>query len=101
MKIIISENQELDVKKKFIFILLNSMNYDLKHSNGYVIFNRVGHEYEIAYRENDKVCFISNRIILLLFSYTNFNSKTIKDVLVEWIEYVIQKKVDYTIVIFP
>jgi hypothetical protein len=94
MKIIISENQEMDVEKKFIFMLLNSMNYDLKYLDRFITFNRIGHTNEIVYSEQDNVCFVYNTLIKLIYSYTTFNFDTIKNAIVIWVENVLEKKVD-------
>ena len=72
MKIIISENQEMDVKNKFIFMLLNSMNYDLKYLDRFIMFNRIGHTNEIVYSEQDNVCFVYNTLINLIYSSSTF-----------------------------
>jgi len=95
MKIIISENQELDVKKKFIFMLLNNMNYNLIEI-GYNIYfvKKIGDEYaEIRFDKEDGWCAISSDLIRFLSTVTGFERSEIQELISSWVEHTLQMEV--------
>ena len=98
MKIIISESQELDVKKKFIFMLLNNKNYNLleiKNDRIYFVKN-IGDEYsEIRYDKSDGWCGISYDLISFLSSITGFERSEVQELISNWVEHTLQMKVKY------
>ena len=98
MKIIISENQELDVKKKFIFMLLNNKNYNLVEiKNDRIYFaKKIGDEKsEIRFDKSDGFCWISYDLISLLTSITGFQESEVKELIGNWVEHTLQMEVKY------
>ena len=99
MKIIISENQELDVKKKFIFMLLNNKNYNLIEidDDGTIYFvKKIGDEKaEIMYDKNDGWCDISYDLISFFSTITGFERSEVQELTSNWVEHVLQMKVKY------
>ena len=101
MKIIISENQELDVKKKFIFMLLNNKNYNLieidDDDGGTIYFvKKIGDEYsEIRFDKSDGWCGISRDLISFLSSITGFEWSEIQELIGNWVEHTLQMEVKY------
>ena len=96
MKIIISESQELDVKKKFIFMLLNNKNYNLVEiDNDRIYFvKKIGDEYsEIRFDKSDGWCGISRDLISFFSTITGFRGVDIKDLVVKWVEHTLQMEV--------
>ena len=99
MKIIISENQEMDVKKKFIFMLLNNKNYNLLEiDNDRIYFAKnIGDEYsEIRYDKSDGWCGISYDLITFLSSITGFEVSEVQELIVNWVEHTLQMEVKYS-----
>ena len=98
MKIIISENQELDVKKKFIFMLLNNNNYNLVEiKNDRIYFaKKIGDEYsEIRYDKSDGWCVTSYYLISFLSSITGFEESEVQELTIKWVEHTLQMEVKY------
>jgi hypothetical protein len=92
MKIIISESQELDVKKKFIFMLLNNKNYNLVEIGGRIYFAKnIGDNYgEIRFNKSDGWCGFSYRLILFLSSITGFQEYEVQRLIGKWVEHTLQ-----------
>ena len=93
MKIIISENQELDVKKKFIFMLLNNRNYNLVEiDNDRIYFaKKIGDEKaEIRYDKSDGWCGISHHLITFFSSITGFQELEVQKLISNWVEHTLQ-----------
>jgi hypothetical protein len=97
MKIIISESQELDVKKKFIFMLLNNKNYNLVEigDNIYFVKKRGDKKAEIRYNKSDGWCGISDKLIVFLSTITGFSWSDVKTLIGYWVEHVLQMEVKY------
>ena len=98
MKIIISENQELYVKKKFIFMLLNNMNYNLiEIDNDRIYFvKKIGDKYgEIRYDKSGGWCRISYDLISFLSSITGFQEFEVQELISNWVEHTLQMEVKY------
>ena len=100
MKIIISENQELDVKKKFIFMLLNNKNYNLVEiddDDGTIYFvKNIGDEKsEIRFDKSDGWCGISYDLISFLSSITGFERSEVQVLIGKWVEHTLQMEVTY------
>jgi hypothetical protein len=97
MKIIISENQELDVKKKFIFMLLNNKNYSLVEIGDNIYFvKKIGDEYsEIRFDKSDGWCGISDKLIVFLSTITGFSWSDVKTLIGYWVEHTLQMEVKY------
>ena len=97
MKIIISENQELDVKKKFIFMLLNNKNYNLVEIGDNIYFvKKIGDEYsEIRFDKSDGWCGFSYKLITFLSTITGFQESEVKELISNWVEHTLQMKVKY------
>jgi hypothetical protein len=99
MKIIISENQELDVKKKFIFMLLKNKNYNLIEidDDGTIYFvKKIGDEKaEIRFDKSDGWCGISYNLISFLSTITGFQESEVKELIGKWVEHTLQMKVKY------
>jgi len=97
MKIIISENQELDVKKKFIFMLLNNKNYNLVEFDNKIYFvKNIGDDYaEIRYNKSDGWCYISHNLISFLSSVTGFQRPEVQELIAKWVEHTLQMEVKY------
>ena len=103
MKIIISENQELDVKKKFIFMLLNNKNYNLVEiDNDRIYFvKKTGDEYsEIRFDKSDGWCGISYDLIKFLSSITGFERTEVQELISNWVEHTLQMEVKYNIQLY-
>lgn len=97
MKIIITERQELDVKKKIIFMLLNNMNYNLIEINDRIYFvKNIGDERaEIRYDKDDGWCSISYDLISFLSTITGFERTEVQELIVKWVEHTLQMEVKY------
>ena len=98
MKIIISENQEMDVKKKFIFMLLNNKNYNLVEiDNDRIYFTKkIGDERaEIRFDKSDGWCGISYDLITFLSSITGFERTEVQELIGNWVEHTLQMEVKY------
>ena len=97
MKIIISENQELDVKKKFIFMLLNNKNYNLVEIGDNIYFaKKIGDEKaEIRFDKSDGWCGFSYNLISFLSTITGFKITEVKELIRNWVEHTLQMKVKY------
>ena len=98
MKIIISENQELDVKKKFIFMLLNNKNYNLVEiDNDRIYFvKKIGDERaEIRFDKSDGWCGISDKLIVFLSTITGFQRSEVQELISNWVEHTLQMEVTY------
>ena len=100
MKIIISENQELDVKKKFIFMLLNNKNYNLVEiddDDGTIYFvKNIGDEKsEIRFDKSDGWCGISRELISFFSSITGFEEYEVQELIGNWVEHALQMEVTY------
>jgi hypothetical protein len=98
MKIIISENQELGVKNKFIFMLLNNKNYNLVENNDRIYFvKKIGDEKaEIRYDKSGGWCRISYDLISFLSSITGFQESEVQELISNWVEHVLQMEVTYS-----
>ena len=98
MKIIISENQELDVKKKFIFMLLNNKDYNLVEIGDRIYFvKNIGDDRaEIRFDKNDGWCVLSRELISFFSSITGFEVSEVKELISKWVEHVLQMEVKYT-----
>jgi hypothetical protein len=99
MKIIISENQEQDVKKKFIFMLLNNKNYNLVESKNDRIYfvKKIGDDRaEIRYDKNGSWCVLSHELISFFSSITGFERSEVQELIGNWVEHVLQMEVKYT-----
>ena len=100
MKIIISENQELDVKKKFIFMLLNNKNYNLVEiDNDRIYFvKKIGDERaEIRFDKSDGWCYISYELAAFLSSITGFERTEVQELIGNWVEHTLQMEVKYNV----
>jgi hypothetical protein len=97
MKIIISESQELDVKKKFIFMLLNNKNYNLVEIGDNIYFaKKIGDEKaEIRFDKSDGFCWISYDLISFLSSITGFQESEVQELTSNWVEHTLQMEVTY------
>ena len=97
MKIIISEYQELDVKKKFIFMLLNNKNYNLVEINDRIyFFKNIGDKKaEIRFDKSDGWCGISYDLISFLLSITGFQKFEVQELTSNWVEHALQMEVTY------
>jgi hypothetical protein len=95
MKIIISENQELGVKKKFIFMLLNNKNYNLVEIGDNIYFvKKIGDKYaEIRFDKEDGWCVISSDLIRFLSTVTGFQGYEIQELISSWVEHTLQMEV--------
>jgi hypothetical protein len=92
MKIIISENQEIDVKKKFIFMLLNNKNYNLVEIGDNIYFvKKIGDGYsEIRFDKSDGWCGFSYKLIAFLSTVTGFQGYEVQELTSNWVEHVLQ-----------
>jgi DnaJ-class molecular chaperone len=97
MKIIISESQEIDVKKKFIFMLLSNKNYNLVEIGDRIYFvKNIGDEKaEIRFDKSDGFCRISYNLISFLSSITGFQESEVKELIGKWVEHTLQMEVTY------
>ena len=98
MKIIISENQELDVKKKFIFMLLNNKNYNLVEiDNDRIYFvKKIGDEKaEIRYDKSDGWCYTPYDLTSFLSTITGFEEYEVQVLIGKWVEHTLQMEVEY------
>jgi hypothetical protein len=93
MKIIISENQELGVKKKFIFMLLNNKNYNLVEiDNDRIYFvKKIGDKKaEIRYDKSGGWCRISYDLIKFFSTITGFQEYEVQRLIGKWVEHTLQ-----------
>jgi hypothetical protein len=97
MKIIISENQEIDVKKKFIFMLLNNKNYNLVEIGDNIYFvKKIGDEKaEIRFDKSDGWCGFSDKLITFFSTITGFQEFEVQELTSNWVEHTLQMKVTY------
>jgi hypothetical protein len=97
MKIIISENQELNAKNKVIFFLLEKQNYNLVEIGDNIYFvKKIGDEYsEIRFDKSDGWCGISYNLISFLSSMTGFQEYEVQELIGNWVEHTLQMKVKY------
>ena len=95
MKIIITENQELYVKKKFIFMLLNNEKYNLIEIKDRIYFvKNIGDERaEIKFDKDDGSCAISYDLISFLSSMTGFQRSEVQELIGKWVEHTLQMEV--------
>jgi hypothetical protein len=98
MKLIITESQELDVKKKFIFMLLNNKNYNLVEIGGRIYFAKnIGDNYgEIRFNKSDGWCGFSYGLVSFLSTITGFERSEVQELIGKWVEHTLQMKVKYT-----
>ena len=97
MKIIISENQELNAKNKVIFFLLDKQNYNLVEINDSIYFvKKIGDEKaEIRFDKSDGFCRNSYNLISFLSSITGFQEYEVKELIGKWVEHTLQMEVTY------
>jgi hypothetical protein len=97
MKIIISENQELNAKNKVIFFLLDKQNYNLVEINDSIYFvKKIGDEKaEIRFDKSDGWCRISYDLISFLSSITGFERSEVQELTSNWVEHTLQMEVIY------
>jgi hypothetical protein len=97
MKIIISENQELNAKNKVIFFLLDKQNYNLVEIGDNIYFaKKIGDEKaEIRFDKSDGWCGISYNLISFLSTITGFQESEVKELIGKWVEHTLQMKVKY------
>jgi len=97
MKIIISESQELNAKKKLVFFLLDKQKYNLIEINDKIYFvKEIGDEYaEIRFDKDDSWCGISVDLILFLSSMTGFQRPEVQELIGKWVEHTLQMEVKY------
>ena len=97
MKIIISENQEMDVEKKFIFMLLNNMNYNLIEIGDTIYFNKnINDTYvDIKLDAFYDWCDISNQLLSFLVSVTGFNRTNILNLTSQWVRQTLEVRIRY------
>ena len=99
MKIIISENQEQDVKQKFIFMLLNNKNYNLIEidDDGTIYFvKNIGDEKaEIRYDKSDGWCYTPYDLTSFLSTITGFEEYEVQVLIGKWVEHTLQMEVEY------
>jgi hypothetical protein len=98
MKIIISESQEQDVKKKFIFMLLNNKNYNLVEIGDRIYFAKnIGDDRaEIRYDKNGSWCVLPYDLISFFSTITGFERYEVQELIGDWVEHALQMKVKYT-----
>ena len=99
MKIIISENQELDVKKKFIFMLLNNKNYNLVEIGDNIYFAKKIEDKraEIRFDKSDGWCYISYDLTTFLSTITGFEEFEVQELIGKWVEHTLQMEVKYNV----
>ena len=99
MKIIISENQELNAKNKVIFFLLDKQNYNLSEIYNRIYFTKkIGDEYsEIRFDKSDGWCGISYDLIKFLSSMTGFERTEVQELISNWVEHTLQMEVKYNL----
>jgi hypothetical protein len=97
MKIIISENQELNAKNKVIFFLLEKQNYNLVEIGDNIYFaKKIGDEYtEIRFDKSDGYCYVSYGLYSFLTSMTGFQEYEVQELICNWVEHTLQMKVKY------
>jgi hypothetical protein len=95
MKIIITESQELDIKKKIIFMLLNNMNYNLIEINNNIYFvKKIGDEKgDIRFNKSNGACLISHKFISFLSTMTGFLRHEVIELIGNWVEHTLQMEV--------
>ena len=98
MKIIISESQELNAKKKLVFFLLDKQKYNLIDIKDRIYFvKKIGDEYaEIRFDKSDSWCYISYDLITFLSSMTGFKWSEVQELISNWVEHTLQMEVRYT-----
>jgi hypothetical protein len=97
MKIIISENQELNAKNKVIFFLLDKQNYNLVEigDNIYFVKKIRDEKAEIRFDKSDGWCRISYDLISFLSKLTGFEWSEVQELTSNWVEHTLQMKVIY------
>jgi hypothetical protein len=95
MKIIISENQEMDVEKKFIFMLLNNMNYNLIEIGDTIYFiKNINDTYvDIKLDTFYDWCDISNQLLSFLVSVTGLNRTNILNLTSQWVRQTLEVRI--------
>jgi hypothetical protein len=97
MKIIISENQELNAKNKVIFFLLDKQNYNLVEigDNIYFVKKIRDEKAEIRFDKSDGWCGISYNLISFLSTITGFERTEVQELICNWVEHTLQMEVEY------
>jgi hypothetical protein len=95
MKIIISEYQEMDVEKKFIFMLLNNMNYNLIEIGDTIYFiKNINDTYvDIKLDTFYDWCDISNQLLSFLVSVTGLNRTNILNLTSQWVRQTLEVRI--------
>ena len=101
MKIIISENQELNVKQRIVFFLLDKQKYNLVEINNRRIYfvKNIGDEYaEIRYDKYNGWCWITLELFSLLSKFVGFEEleykeSKVKELIGKWVEHTLQIEV--------
>ena len=94
MKYLITESQ-LD---KVIFKYLNNQDFiQIEKVNRIYFINSEGDEYaQIRCNKNDRVCFISYKLVNEISSFFSLQTSDSEEIIVKWVENTIQMKVKYT-----
>ena len=87
----------MDVKKKFIFMLLNNKNYNLVEIGDNIYFvKKIGDKKaEIRFDKSDGWCRISYDLISFLSSITGFQEYEVQELIGKWVEHTLQMEVKY------
>ena len=98
MKIIISESQQITIKEKVIFKMLDMQKYNLVEiDNDRIYFvKKIGDKKaEIRYDKDDGWCYISYELITFLSTITSIQRPEVQELIVKWVEHTLQMKVKY------
>jgi len=95
MKLIISESQELNAKKKLVFFLLDKQKYNLIDIKDMIFFvKNIGDKRaEIRYDKDDGWCYISVDLITFLSPMTGFHESEVLELIGNWVEHTLQMEV--------
>ena len=97
-KVIITENQKMDIKNLIVFTYLNNNNYRIIESKNDIDFIKNLDDYvvDIRVKKNTGVCFIDNKLIKFINSFANFYEDVTPIIIGQWVGGVLQMNITQT-----
>lgn len=97
-KVIITENQKMEIKNRIVFTFLNNKNYRIIESKFHIDFIKNLDDYVVDIRVNKDtgVCFIDNALVKIIDSFSNFYEDYTETIIGQWVESVLQMNITQT-----